>query len=118
MLFSNKTQAYLYNVTATGNSADKGGVLYTNVGRASIGSPCVIKTKNGNWYIASHSQAYFKIDAEITTGIDKAQENELVNVNPAPALEVRELMWNKESWPMAAPEVFSGAKAWKRAHPR
>ena len=92
------------------NSA-QGGVLYTNVGRASIGSPCVIKTKNGNWYIASQSQAYFKIDAEITTGIDKAQENELVNVNPAPALEVRELMWNKESWPMAAPEVFSGAKA-------
>lgn len=92
------------------NSA-QGGVLYTNVGRASIGSPCVIKTKNGNWYIASQSQAYFKVDTEITTGIAKAQENELMNVNPAPALEVRELMWNKEDWPMAEPEVFSGAKA-------
>lgn len=92
------------------NSA-QGGVLYTNVGRASIGSPCVIKTKNGNWYIASQSQAYFKVDAEITTGAAKAQENELMNINSAPALEVRELMWNDDEWPMAAPEVFSGAKA-------
>lgn len=92
------------------NSA-QGGVLYTNIGRASIGSPCVIKTKNGNWYIASQSQAYFKVDTEITTGMAKAQENELMNVNPAPALEIRELMWNKEDWPMAEPEIFSGAKA-------
>lgn len=92
------------------NSA-QGGVLYTNVGRASIGSPCVIKTKNGNWYIASQSQAYFKVDTEITTGIATAQENDLMNVNPASTLEVRELVWNKESWPMAEPEVFSGAKA-------
>jgi hypothetical protein len=86
-------------------------VLYTNVGRASIGSPCVIKTKNGNWYIASQSQAYFKVDTEITTGIATAQENDLMNVNPASTLEVRELVWNKESWPMAEPEVFSGAKS-------
>lgn len=95
----------------TFTNSSQGGVLYTNTGRASIGSPCVIKTKNGNWYIASQSQAYYKVGSEITSGAAKADELEVTNVNTAPVLEIRELLWTKEDWPMAEPEVFSGRKA-------
>ncbi|MBO7319274.1 MAG: hypothetical protein J6V06_04560, partial [Clostridia bacterium] len=95
----------------TFTNSSQGGVLYTNTGRASIGSPCVIKTKNGNWYIASQSQAYYKVGSEITAGAAKAEELEVMNVNADSALEVRELLWTTDDWPMAEPEVFSGRKA-------
>ncbi len=95
----------------TFNHSSQGGVLYTNTGRASIGSPCVIKTKNGNWFIASQSQSYYKVDTEITAGAAKAEELGVNNVNPDPTLEVRQLLWTMEDWPMAAPEVYSGEKA-------
>ena len=95
----------------TFTNSSQGGVLYTNTGRASIGSPCVIKTKNGNWYVASQSQAYYKVGSEITAGAAKAEELEVMNVNPDSALEIRELLWTTDEWPMAEPEVFSGRKA-------
>lgn len=95
----------------TFNNSSQGGVLYTNTGRASIGSPCVIKTKNGGWFIASQSQSYYKVDTEVTAGASKAKELGVINVNPDPTLEVRQLLWTKEDWPMAEPEMYSGEKA-------
>ena len=95
----------------TFNRSAQGGVLYTNTGRASIGSPCVFKAKNGSWVIASQSQAYYKVDAQVTAGAAKAEELGVTNVNPDSALEVRQLRWTKDNWPMALPEVFSGEKA-------
>lgn len=92
-------------------SSSRGGVLYTHIGRASIGSPCIVKIKNGNWFIASQSQAYYKVDSEITAGAAKAESLEINDVNPDPTLEVRQLLWTKDGWPMAEPEVYSGEKA-------
>ncbi len=92
-------------------SSSRGGVLYTHIGRASIGSPCVIKTKPGNWFIASQSQAYYKVDSEITAGAAKAESLGLSGVNADASLEVRQLLWTKDGWPMAEPEVYSGEKA-------
>lgn len=96
-----------YNFT----SSSRGGVLYTHTGRASIGSPCIIKTKQGNWFIASQSQAYYKVDSEITAGAAKAESLGITNVNADPTLEVRQLLWTTDGWPMAEPEVYSGEKA-------
>ncbi|MBR3817052.1 MAG: family 43 glycosylhydrolase [Clostridia bacterium] len=88
------------------NSA-KGNVSYTDVGRASIGSPNVIKSDSGNWYIASQSQLYFKAETEIKTGVKAADEHSLM-ISAAPALEIRRLLWDDNGWPMALPEVYSG----------
>lgn len=96
-----------YNFT----SSSRGGVLYTNIGRASIGSPCIIKTKQGNWFMASQSQAYYKVDSEITAGAAKAESLGITNVNADPTLEIRQLLWSVDGWPMAEPEVYSGEKA-------
>lgn len=95
-----------YNFTYS----SQGGVEYTNVGRASIGSPSVIKIKNGDWFIASQSQAYYKVDTDITAGAIQAKELGL-GVNADPTLEVRELRFTKDGWPMAEPEIYSGEKA-------
>ena len=92
------------------SSSSRGGVLYTHTGRASIGSPCIIKNKQG-WFMASQSQAYYKVDSEITAGAAKAESLGVTNVNPDPTLEVRQLLWTKDGWPMAEPEVYSGEKA-------
>ncbi|MBR2893133.1 MAG: glycoside hydrolase family 43 protein [Clostridia bacterium] len=92
-------------------SSSKGGVVYSDIGRASIGSPSVIKTKNGDWFIASQSQLYFKAGTEITTGKTAAQANEIADVSSAPCLEIRQLLFTKDGWPMAEPEVYSGEKA-------
>ncbi len=91
-------------------SSSRGGVLYTHIGRASIGSPCVIKNKQG-WFIASQSQAYYKVDSEITAGAAKAESLDIGEVNADPSLEVRQLLWSDDGWPMAEPEVYSGEKA-------
>ncbi|MBR5826934.1 MAG: glycoside hydrolase family 43 protein [Clostridia bacterium] len=88
-------------------NSSKGKVSYTDVGRASIGAPSIIKTENGNWYIASQSQIYFKAGTEITTSSKKAEESSLMLASE-PALEVRALNWNDEGWPMASPEVYAG----------
>lgn len=92
-----------YNFT----SSSQGRVSYTDVGRASIGSPKVIKSSDGTWFIASHSQIYYKVDSLITTGSLMAEENSL-KVNSAPCLEVRQILWNEAGWPVAMPEVYSG----------
>ncbi len=95
-----------YNFT----NSSQGRVSYTNVGRASIGSPKVIKTSEGNWFIASQSQLYYKVDSTITTGSANAEEKG-IKTNSAPCLEVRELFWNENGWPMSMPQVYSGEAA-------
>ena len=88
-------------------NSSKGSISYSDVGRASIGSPTIIKTDKGNWYIASQSQIYFKVGTEITTSSRKADENSLM-ISSDPALEVRAMLWSEEGWPLAVPEVYAG----------
>lgn len=92
-------------------ASSQGGVVYSDIGRASIGSPNIIKTKDGNWFVASQSQVYFKADTSIITGTAAAQENGINNINTEPSLEIREMLFTKDGWPMAEPEVYSGEKA-------
>ena len=88
-------------------NSSKGNVSYTDVGRASIGSPSIIKIDDGDWFIASQSQIYFKVGDEIITSSKKAEENSIM-LSTEPALETRELYWSADGWPMAVPEVFAG----------
>lgn len=86
-----------------------GGASYTDVGRAAIGSPCVFKTENGEWVMASQSRLYYKANGEIVAGDKIAKDNELT-VNTASALEIRQLFFNMEKWPLAVPEVYANEK--------
>ena len=95
-----------YNFT----NSSEGSVSYTDVGRASIGSPKIIKRADGTWFIASQSQLYYKIDSTITTGFIESEETTDIS-NTDPSLEVRQLMWTDNGWPVAMPEMFSGRKA-------
>ncbi len=88
-------------------SSSGGGVAYTDMGRASIGSPSVIKTTDGDWFACSQSQLYFKVDSLITTGVAVAEEYG-IEAYADPSLEVREILWSKDGWPMACPETYSG----------
>ncbi len=92
-------------------ASSQGGVVYSNIGRASIGSPNVIKTKDGSLFIASQSQLYFKTGTSVTTGTAAAQEGSIADVNSDASLEIREMLFTKDGWPMAEPEVYSGEKA-------
>ena len=83
-----------------------GKVSYTDVGRASISAPTVIKDSKGNWFIGVQSQIYFKSGTEILTGSEKAKENSLM-INSEPALDVRAIRWS-DGWPVAMPEMYAG----------
>lgn len=95
-----------YNFT----SSSTGCVAYTDTGRASVGSPKLIKTSDGTWFMASQSQLYYKVDSKIVTGSLIAEQQEIV-ANSEPCLEIRELAWDDTGWPVAMPEVYSGTKA-------
>lgn len=86
--------------------SSNGSVEYSNVGRASIGSPSIIKTEDGELLMASQSQLYYKVDSEILTGAAKAQEYG-VNAYYLPSLELRSLSFNEDGWLMAAPEIYA-----------
>ena len=90
--------------------SSEGCVSYADIGRASIGSPSVIVTKNGNWYVACQSQAYFNADGEISTGYKVAQEYN-IPVEAYPALDMREISFTEDGWPIAMSQMFSGEKA-------
>lgn len=92
-------------------SSSNGGVSYTDIGRASIGSPSVIKASGGKWFMGSQSQLYYKLDSLITTGAVQAMEKGMTDVYPFPSLEVRELKWTVDGWPVACPETYSGTAA-------
>ncbi len=92
-------------------SSSNGGVSYTDIGRASIGSPSIIKTSKGKWFMGSQSQLYYKLDSLITTGAAQAAQKGITDVYPFPSLEVRELKWTTDGWPLACPETYSGTAA-------
>lgn len=91
-------------------SSSDGGVVYSDIGRASIGAPCIIKTSDDDWFMAAQSQLYFKNDQGITTGSENITHN-AESIYSKASLEVRELFWSKDGWPMAEPEVYSGENA-------
>lgn len=97
-----------YNFT----SSSTGCVAYTDTGRASIGSPKIIKAANGTYLMACQSQLYYKVGSSIVTGSVIADREDIV-VNSEPCLEIRELLWDSTGWPLAMPEMFSGALASK-----
>lgn len=94
-------------------SSSGGGVAYTDIGRASIGSPCVIKNTDGSWLVCSQSQLYYKVGSLITTGAATAEEND-IHAFTYPCLEVREISWSTDGWPMACPETYSGTVGSKK----
>lgn len=92
--------------------SSSGGVVYSNIGRASIGSPCIVKDKKGSFFIACQSQLFYKAGTQITTGTLAAEANSVSDdVNVQSALEVRQLLFTKDGWPMTEPETYSGTKA-------
>ncbi len=86
------------------------GVGSCNIGRASIGSPSIISYSDGRSFIATQSQLYYRLNGEITTGSSLAKANELDDF-AEPSLDIRELRWTSDGWPMAMPEVYAGEKA-------
>ena len=95
-----------YNFT----SSSKGSVAYSDIGRASVGSPKLMLASNGTWLMASQSQLYYKVGKDIVTGSVIA-EKEGITVNTEPALDIRELAWDDTGWPVAMPEIFTGRPA-------
>ncbi len=94
----------------TFDASSQGSVLYTNIGKASVGSPCVFTTEEGKQVLSFQAQLYFKADGVITTGAAIAEEKGL-GVKASPSLDVREMLMTADGWPMAAPEAFSGSFA-------
>ncbi len=95
-----------YNFT----SSSKGSVAYTDTGRAAVGSPTLIKTSDGVWFMASQSQLYYKVGSKIVTGSVIAEQEGIV-VNSEPCLDIREVLWDDTGWPLVMPEIFSGERA-------
>lgn len=91
-----------YNFTMSSG----GGVSYTDVGKASTGSPCIIKADDGKWIMASQARAYYKFEESVVTGDKVAKDNEL-DVDTAPSLEIRQIFF-KDGWPFAVPEAYAG----------
>lgn len=89
------------------DKSNSGGVSYTNVGKASPGSPTVFRAENGEWFLGSHSEIYFKVEGVLSTGTNAAKNAEL-DVDAAPSLEVRRLLWGLDGWPAALPEAYAG----------
>lgn len=98
-----------YNFT----SSSKGSVAYTDTGRASVGSPAIVKVSNGAWFMAAQSQLYYKVGSDIVTGSVIAEQQAIV-VNSEPCLEMREILWDDTGWPVVMPEIFTGVRASKK----
>ena len=90
--------------------SSEGAVSYSDIGKASIASPSLIYTKNGSWFLACQSQAYFSVDGEIFTGYAKAEETEAL-VEAYPSLDMREIKFTSDGWPVAMSQMYSGDKA-------
>ena len=89
------------------DKSNSGGVSYANVGKASPGSPTVFRNSVGEWFLASHSEIYFKAEGVLTTGTLAAKNADL-NVDAAPSLELRRMIWGLDGWPVALPEAYAG----------
>lgn len=94
-----------YNFSMSGN----GGASYIDSGRASTGSPSVIKTADGKWIMALQSQLYYKYNDAITTGEIKIDEDsdEKVDVPMKSSLEIRQIFFDEDKWPVAVAETFT-----------
>lgn len=94
-----------YNFSMSGN----GGASYIDSGRASTGSPSVIKTSDGKWIMALQSQLYYKYNDRITTGEIEIPEDsdEKVDVPMKSALEIRQIFFDENKWPVAVAETFT-----------
>lgn len=94
-----------YNFSMSSN----GGVSYVDVGKASTGSPSVIKTENGKWVMALQSRAYYKHNDQILCGSIKlsADEEKTFDASVEPALEVRQLFFDENDWPLAVSEPYT-----------
>ena len=86
-----------------------GKVSYTNIGKASPGSPCIFETEDGKWMAASQSQVYFKHDGVLLTGQNEAEKDEL-SVDALPSMEMRQLLWTKDGEPLLVPEAYAKEK--------
>ncbi|MBQ8028299.1 MAG: family 43 glycosylhydrolase [Clostridia bacterium] len=95
-----------YNFAMSSN----GGVSYVDVGKASTGSPCIIKIAGGQWIMALQSRLYYKAENNIYAG-DKAAELYDVSANTAPFLEIRQIFFNSDGWPLAVAESYTGESA-------
>ncbi|MCQ2463168.1 MAG: glycoside hydrolase family 43 protein [Clostridia bacterium] len=76
----------------TFTSSESDGVENNELGRCSIGSPCLIKTNNG--YVMFAHSGIFESDAKTS-------------------LEIRKVIWDENSWPLLSPETYRGEKAQK-----
>ena len=89
--------------------SSSGKVSFSNTGKASPGSPCVIETKDGKFIMALQSQLYFKAGETLMTGQTQADRNEL-SVDALPSLELRQLKWTESGRPLLLPEPYAGEK--------
>lgn len=87
-----------------------GGVSYTDVGKASTGCPSILKTADGKWIMAIQSQLYYKAGDSITTGDEPAKEYE-VSAYTKPCLDIRQIFFEENGWPLAVCEAYTGEKA-------
>lgn len=78
-------------------------------GKASPGSPCVIRTEDGKDIMAFQSQLYYKAGNKLFTGQTEAERNDLF-VDALPSLELRQLKWTKDGRPLLVPEPYAGEK--------
>ena len=83
-----------------------GGVSYSDIGKASPGSPSIIKLDNGTWIMASQSQIFFKVDGELKTG-ERAASAADTDITAKPSLEIRQLLWTQDDWPVAVAEAYA-----------
>ena len=105
---SNRSQFEKGNVVLAGYNFDRsndGGVSYLNAGKAATAAPSIIKTGDDKWIMATNSQIYFKVDGALQTGYDAAAELE-ESYDAKPAMEIRQLLWDEEGWPLAVPEAY------------
>lgn len=96
-----------YNFEMSSN----GGVSYSDVGKASTGSPSIIKTADGKWVMASQSRVYYKVGDEIYTGEKEFDEEDEVKADMKPALEIRQIFFDENDWPIALAEAYTGEQA-------
>ena len=105
---TNRSQFQKGDVVLAGYNFDRsnnGGVAYGNAGKAAAASPSIFKTADDRWIMATHSQIYYKVDGNLETGWEGARDLE-ESYDAKPAMEMRQLLWDAEGWPLAVPEAY------------
>lgn len=105
---SNRSQFQKGNIVLAGYNFDRsnnGGVSYSNAGKAAPAAPSIVKTDDDKWIMATHSQIYYKVEGALKTGWLEARDLE-EDYDAKPAMEIRQLLWDDEGWPLAVPEAY------------